>query len=111
MRDFISVHALATGPLAVSVASSPADDLKCNFIAAIREAMAEENLTPTDIARRMGTSRQHVCKILRPDRPCNLSFETIAALARAVRRRVQVIVVPESDPGLFSNGPEPFVET
>ena len=56
--------------------------------------MGEQSLTMSDVARRMGTSRQHVSKLLDPASPSNVSFQTIAALAAAVQRRVHFELQP-----------------
>lgn len=76
--------------------SPEAERLKRDFVVGILDAMERGGLSQTDVARRMGTSRQHVSKLLDPECPRNISFETMALLAQAIGARADVILTPVS---------------
>lgn len=67
-----------------------ADYLKGSFVADVSQAMEEDSLSKNSLARRMGTSRQYVGKILDEEDPNNFTIDSIARIAAALGRDVSL---------------------
>lgn len=59
----------------------------------IHEAMAEANLTKTQLAHRMKTSRAALDRILDPENP-SLTVASLGKAAAALGRKVEITLVP-----------------
>lgn len=66
------------------------------FIQSMRLAMDDAGETPAAFARRLGTSRQYVAKLLDEDNPVNFTVQTMARMAQLLKRRVRVEVCDEN---------------
>ncbi|RMG58339.1 MAG: helix-turn-helix domain-containing protein [Gammaproteobacteria bacterium] len=55
----------------------------------LRELMKEQNLTKTELARRMGTSRSSLERLLDPDNP-SVTLLTLERAARALGKSLQI---------------------
>jgi antitoxin HicB len=58
----------------------------------IEESMKEQGITKAEMARRMGTSRAHLDKLLDPEND-KVQLDTVQRAATAVGRRVRLVVV------------------
>ncbi|MCX7044299.1 MAG: helix-turn-helix transcriptional regulator [Candidatus Sumerlaeota bacterium] len=67
-----------------------ADFPKSLFVEYIYEAMEDTGITKSELARRLGKSRQYVNKILREDKTVNFTVETMAAICCALGRKLDV---------------------
>jgi antitoxin HicB len=56
------------------------------------KAMDEQGITKAEMARRMGTSRAHLDKLLDPDND-KVQLDTVQRAATAVGRRVRLVLV------------------
>ena len=63
------------------------------FINAIMQAMKEEDLNQSAVARNMKCSRQNLHRILQEEVGVNFTIETMDSVAMAVKRRVEVVVL------------------
>lgn len=66
--------------------------LKLEFVEELRNVMHERGLTGSELARKLGKSRQAVSKALNSDDPDNFTIEKIAELVTAVGARVSITV-------------------
>lgn len=60
--------------------------LKARFVEDICEAMKEEHLSRSELARRLGKSRQYVSRIL--NESANFTLETVVEISMALNRKV-----------------------
>jgi antitoxin HicB len=58
----------------------------------IEKAMQEKALTKTEMARRMGTSRAHLDRLLDPDNP-RVQLDTVERAASVLGRRLRLVLV------------------
>jgi antitoxin HicB len=58
----------------------------------VEKAMQEQGITKTEMARRMGTSRAHLDKLLDPDND-KVQLDTVHRAAAAVGRRVRLVLI------------------
>lgn len=58
----------------------------------VQKAMREQGLTKAEMARRMGTSRAHLDKLLDPEND-KVQLDTVQRAAEAVGRRVRLVLV------------------
>jgi predicted XRE-type DNA-binding protein len=58
----------------------------------VAKAMEEQGLSKAEMARRMGTSRAHLAKLLDPDND-KVQLDTVERAATAVGRRVRLVLV------------------
>ncbi|HEX4004767.1 MAG TPA: Fis family transcriptional regulator [Acidobacteriaceae bacterium] len=58
----------------------------------VEHAMKELGLTKTEMARRMGTSRAHLDRLLDPDND-KVQLDTVERAAMAVGRRLRLVLV------------------
>jgi hypothetical protein len=58
----------------------------------MERAMQEQGITKTEMARRMGTSRAHLDKLLDPEND-KVQLDTVQRAATAVGRRVRLVLV------------------
>ena len=58
----------------------------------VQKAMQEQGLTKVEMARRMGTSRAHLDRLLDPDND-KVQLDTVQRAAAAVGRRVRLVLV------------------
>jgi predicted XRE-type DNA-binding protein len=58
----------------------------------VEKAMREQGLTKAEMARRMGTSRAHLDKLLDPEND-KVQLDTVQRAAAAVGRRVRLVLV------------------
>jgi antitoxin HicB len=58
----------------------------------IEESMKEQGITKAEMARRMGTSRAHLDKLLDPEND-KVQLDTVQRAATAVGRRVRLVLV------------------
>ena len=58
----------------------------------VQKAMQEQGLTKAEMARRMGTSRAHLDRLLDPDND-KVQLDTVQRAAAAVGRRVRLVLV------------------
>jgi predicted XRE-type DNA-binding protein len=58
----------------------------------VEEAMKQQGITKVEMARRMGTSRAHLNKLLDPEND-KVQLDTVQRAAAAVGRRVQLELV------------------
>jgi DNA-binding phage protein len=58
----------------------------------VEQAMREQGLTKTEMARRMGTSRAHLDRLLDPDND-KVQLDTVERAAMAVGRRLRLVLV------------------
>lgn len=70
-----------------------ADYLKGLFVERILEAMADEGLSQSAIARQWGKSRQHLSRLLSEDRRVNFTLETMTELASLAKRKLDLVVL------------------
>lgn len=63
-----------------------ADYLKGLFVEDVLRALEEDGLTQSDLAVRMGKSRQYISKILNQDRRVNFTLDTLAEFSTALGR-------------------------
>lgn len=74
-----------------------ADYLKGLFVEELRQAMEAKNITQSELARRMGCSRQYLSKLFAEDKRVNFTLDTLCALAHQAGRRVHLLVLPEGE--------------
>ncbi|MGA3172202.1 MAG: helix-turn-helix transcriptional regulator [Chthoniobacteraceae bacterium] len=74
-----------------------AEYVKGLFVNTILEAMKEQNLTPSDVARKWGHSRQYLHKLLDEDKQVNFTIETMVELAMILGRRVEVHLLKKEE--------------
>lgn len=67
------------------------------FINAIMQAMNEEGLNQSAVARNMGCTRQNLHRILQEDSGVNFTIETMDSVAKAVKRRIEVVVLKTNE--------------
>lgn len=82
----------------VSLDSDPEfvwDCLKGQFVEDMLNALKAKNWSPTQLAKKMGKSRQYVCRIL--DEQANFTFKTIAEIACALELRVDARMFPRDE--------------
>jgi transcriptional regulator with XRE-family HTH domain len=70
---------------------------KALFVNSILAAMQSENLTKSEVARRMKCSRQNLNRLLNEDSAVNFTIETMSNLASATARRIEILVVGENE--------------
>ncbi len=70
-----------------------ADYIKGLFVNFMLEAMDEEKLTQSEVARKWGRSRQYLHKLLNEDKRVNFTVETMVELAMLLGRRIEMRVV------------------
>jgi predicted XRE-type DNA-binding protein len=58
----------------------------------VQQAMEEQGITKAEMARRMGTSRAHLDKLLDPKND-KVQLDTVQRAAAAVGRRVRLVLV------------------
>jgi DNA-binding phage protein len=58
----------------------------------VEKAMQEQGITKTEMARRMGTSRAHLDKLLDPEND-KVQLDTVQRAATAVGRRLRLVLV------------------
>jgi len=58
----------------------------------VQKAMQEQGLTKAEMARRMGTSRAHLDRLLDPDND-KVQLDTVQRAAAVVGRRVRLVLV------------------
>jgi DNA-binding Xre family transcriptional regulator len=58
----------------------------------VEKAMHEQGITKAEMARRMGTSRAHLDKLLDPEND-KVQLDTVQRAAAAVGRRVKLVLV------------------
>ncbi len=58
----------------------------------IRKAMKEKSLTKTEMARRMGTSRAHLDRLLDPEND-KVQLDTVERAASVLGRRLRLVLV------------------
>ena len=58
----------------------------------VEKATQEQGITKAEMARRMGTSRAHLDKLLDPDND-KVQLDTVQRAAKAVGRRVRLVLV------------------
>ena len=58
----------------------------------VQKAMREQGLTKAEMARRMGTSRAHLDRLLDPEND-KVQLDTVQRAAEAVGRRVRLVLV------------------
>ncbi len=58
----------------------------------VQKAMEEQGMTKAEMARRMGTSRAHLDKLLDPEND-KVQLDTVQRAATAVGRRVRLVLV------------------
>jgi DNA-binding phage protein len=58
----------------------------------VEKAMQEQGITKVEMARRMGTSRAHLDRLLDPDND-KVQLDTVQRAAAAVGRRVKLVLV------------------
>lgn len=66
------------------------DYLKGSFIADVFDVMEEEDINKNELARRLGTSRQYITKVLGEEDPNNFTIDSIARVAAALKRDVSL---------------------
>lgn len=62
--------------------------LKGSLIADIEEAMEEQGISQSELAARLGKSRQYVGKVLKEENLNNFTIDSIAKIAAALERDV-----------------------
>jgi len=67
-----------------------ADFLKGSFAGDLFQVMEEENISKTELARRLNTSRQYVTKVMNEEDLVNLTIDSIAKFAAALKRDVSL---------------------
>jgi len=58
----------------------------------VEKAMREQGITKVEMARRMGTSRAHLSKLLDPDND-KVQLDTVQRAAAAIGRSVRLVLV------------------
>lgn len=58
----------------------------------VQKAMKEQGLTKAEMARRMGTSRAHLDRLLDPDND-RVQLDTVERAAMAIGRRLRLVLV------------------
>jgi antitoxin HicB len=58
----------------------------------VRKAMDEQRISKVEMARRMGTSRAHLDKLLDPEND-KVQLDTVQRAAAAVGRRIRLVLV------------------
>ena len=92
----LSLNTSASPPAAASQRTI-ARHAKAQLAAQVAAAMRAQGLTKTEFARRMGTSRSALDRLLDASHT-RLTLATLAAVADVLGRRVDVRLVPESAP-------------
>ena len=64
----------------------------------VKEAMKEEGISKSEMAKRMGTSRSQLERFLDPDNP-NVLLETVQKAASAIGKRITISLVDFPQPG------------
>ena len=82
LRD--GAGALDTDPVFI------ADGLKIRFVHNILSAMRKAGITKSELARKLGKSRQYVGRVLDEEEGENFTLETMAAFACAVGLRLEI---------------------
>ncbi|MFH0880808.1 MAG: helix-turn-helix transcriptional regulator [Lentisphaerota bacterium] len=86
-----------------------ADYLKGLFVEDVLRAMEEDGLSQSDLAARMGKSRQYLSKVLNLDRRVNFTVETMAEFGATLGRKVAMrLLAPSETMAMFQvlSGPE-----
>lgn len=72
-----------------------AESAKGLLIEDILRAMDERNITKSELARRMGKSRQQINVLLDEEKKNNFTIETMAQISTALGQRLIVRMLPE----------------
>ncbi len=78
-------------------ASERADLQKALFVNSVLNAIEKENLSKSDVAKRMDCSRQYLTKILDEDASINFTIETMSNVTTACNRRLQILVLADDE--------------
>jgi len=70
---------------------------KAAFVNSVLNAMHSENLTKSELAKRINLSRQYVTQLLDAEEPANFTIDTMSIVSTAVNRRVKVLVLEEDE--------------
>ncbi len=65
----------------------------------VEKAMHDQGITKTEMARRMGTSRAHLDKLLDPEND-KVQLDTVQRAASAVGRRLRLVLVKTPSPSV-----------
>jgi antitoxin HicB len=65
----------------------------------VEKAMQEQGITKAEMARRMGTSRAHLDKLLDPEND-KVQLDTVQRAATVVGRRVRLVLVKAPSPSV-----------
>lgn len=74
-----------------------ANYLKGLFVEELRQALEAKDISQSELARRMGCSRQYLSKLFAEDKRVNFTLDTLCALAHQAGRRVHLLVLPEGE--------------
>jgi len=73
------------------------DFIKGHFVNSMLEAMGDEGLSQSEVARKWGRSRQYLHKLLNEDKRVNFTVETMVELAMLLKRRLELHVFKECE--------------
>jgi transcriptional regulator with XRE-family HTH domain len=74
-----------------------AEYIKGLFVNFMLEAMNEEKLSQSEVARKWGRSRQYLHKLLNEDKRVNFTVDTMVELAMLLGRRIEMHVFKQSE--------------
>lgn len=78
-------------------ANFQAEYIKGLFVNFMLEAMDEEKLTQSEVARKWGRSRQYLHKLLNEDKRVNFTVDTMVELAMLLGRRIEMHVFKKEE--------------
>jgi transcriptional regulator with XRE-family HTH domain len=67
------------------------------FVNSILNAMKEEGMSKSDLARKLGRSRQYLNRVLDEDEPGNFTVDTLSELANATNRKLAVLALRQDE--------------
>lgn len=74
-----------------------AEYIKGLFVNFMFEAMNDEKLSQSEVARKWGRSRQYLHKLLNEDKRVNFTVETMVELAMLLGRRIEMNVLKQNE--------------
>ena len=79
-----------------------AEGMKSLFVNEMLIALDEEGISQSELASKLGKTRQYVSKVFAENKRINFTIETMNSLAHSLNRRIELIVYkPQSAMGTF----------
>jgi hypothetical protein len=73
---------------------------KARFVEDVLQAMADEQVSQSDLARKWGRTRSYLSKVLNEDKRVNFTIETMVELTILLGRKLEINVIDPKKPAL-----------